>query len=248
MSIHTDEERARAHLGGLATSRAAAEDTNGSLAEPALAAAGIVGSSSTLSQIIDAYRVIEDAVAGVGPLPSQLDVLTDRLVDVAATRLAEDPVHARSLILLGILAERDGHVEAPKLVAPELVKAVRSDWPESTALAAAYLFAHFPADAPAIESALSATVLAEADVARLRRCLARPDFTDRAALEQLGRVWPSPTTWTLNAGERDLDQRWRATLDLTPEAVAALWQSETTALLAFMGAKAMHAVEQSRDA
>jgi quercetin dioxygenase-like cupin family protein len=212
----------------------------------ALIAAGLAGTLTTLSEITGAYRVIEDAVAGAGPLPSQLDALAGRLVEVASTRLSEHPVHARSLILLGILAERAGRDLRIKV--PELVKAVRPDWPEATALAAAYLFAHFPSDAAVIESALGATVLSEPDLGRLRRCLAQPDFASRESLDQLGRVWPSPTMWTLGPAERDLDRRWRAALQLTAETVAALWHSETTALLAFMGAKAEHMVERSCDA
>lgn len=208
--------------------------------EPVIAAADIVGTSTTPSSITDAYRVIEDAVAGVGPLPSRLDAVTDRLLDVAATRLTDHPVHAQSLILLGILAERAEPAWQDRL--PELLRTVRPDWPEAVALAAAYLFAHFPSDTSAIESALAATVLAEPDRARLRRCLTRPGPT---ALDQLGRVWPSPATWTLDPADRALDRRWRSTLDLTTETVAALWHSETTALLAFMGARAAHAVERS---
>jgi quercetin dioxygenase-like cupin family protein len=187
--------------------------------------------------LVAAYRAIEDVVAGAGPLPSPLTPLVDLLVGTAATRLADHPVHARSLVLLGILAER-AEQDVPVL-APELLAAVRPDWPEPAVLAAAYLFAHFPAQAEDIDRALAGTALPEPDRARLRRCLARPDP------DVLGRVWPSPTTWQLDPDEQERDRQWRAGLDLSPEAATALWQSKTAALLAYMGARAEHAVERS---
>jgi quercetin dioxygenase-like cupin family protein len=209
--------------------------------DSALAAAATVATSTAPGEIAAAYRVIEDAVAGPGPVaPEPLATL---LADVSLTRLAEHPAHARSLTLLGILVERTGADVGDRV--SELVKAVRADWPEATALAAAYFFAHFPAAFGEIDAALSTTVLTEPDRARLRRCLAVPG---PRALEQLGRVWPSPTTWALDAREADLDRRWRATLNLAAETVAALWESETTALLAYLGAKAEHAIERTVDA
>jgi hypothetical protein len=205
------------------------------------AAAELVHTSTRLPEIIEAYRTIENAVTGPGFVSPAVPPLVGMLVETASKRLPEHPVHARSLLLLGILAERTE--QDWSIVVDPLLRAVRPDWPEATALAAAYLFAHFPADADDIEAALSATVLSEPDLARLRRCLARP-----ASGDQLGRVWPSPTTWTLTAAERDRDEQWRATLNLTTDTVASPWQSETTALLAYMGAKADHAVERSCDA
>jgi hypothetical protein len=147
------------------------------------------------------------------------------------------------LVLLGILVERTGLDLRARV--PELVKAVRPDWPQATALAAAYLLAHFPSEAVAIESALAVTTLSEEDLSRLRRCLARPGST---APNQIGRVWPSPALWTLDAAEGRLDRQWRATLSLSADTVGQLWESETTALLAFMGAKAEHAIGRTIDA
>lgn len=120
--------------------------------EPALAAARIVATSTTMPEIVDAYRAIEDVVAGTGPLPSPLGALVDPLVTVATTRLSEDPVHARSLILLGILIERAG----PDLRSRVPERAVQPDWPEATALAAAYLWAHFTDREPALLADLGA--------------------------------------------------------------------------------------------
>lgn len=139
-------------------------------AESALVAAARVATSTALPEIAAAYRVLADVVAGPGPLPSE--ALATVLGEVAITRLAEHQVHAHSLVLLGILVERTG-LDLRERV-PELVKAVRPDWPRATALAAAYLLAHFPSEAVAIESALTATALSEED---LSGCAA---------------VWPDP--------------------------------------------------------
>jgi hypothetical protein len=219
--------------------------TPGERGEQVLDAVALTATSAALGEITGAYRVIEDVVAGPGPLPSRLDTLAKGLTGVASARLAEHPVHARSLILLGILAERAERAgrELPIQV-PKLLEAVRPDWPEATALAAAYLFAHFPSDAAGVGSALGATVLSEPDLGRLRRCLAHPE-----SLDLLGRVWPSPAVWTLDPAEQELDRRWRATLALTAETAVTLWRSETAALLAFMGARAEHSVDRMlRDA
>jgi len=233
---HTDPVRMSGAAAGLGTTVFDTSDGR------ALAAVEVAATSAALAEITGAYRVIEDAVAAAGPVPAGLEELAERLAAVAAARLSEHPVHGRAPILLGILAERAGRDLPVQL--PELIDAVRPDWPEATALAAAYLFAHFPSDAAAIKSALNATVLSEPDLGRLRRCLAQP-----GSLEQLGRVWPSPAMWTLDAAERDIDRQWRAALPLTAETGAALWRSETVALLAYMGAKAEHAVERAlRDA
>ncbi|HZR52363.1 MAG TPA: cupin domain-containing protein [Streptosporangiaceae bacterium] len=234
---HTDPVRMAASAARLGTTVFDASDRG------ALAAVRVALVSPSLHEITGAYRVIEDAVASAGPLADAVvDALALRLAEVAAARLSEHPVHARSLILLGILAERAGR-DLP-IGVPALVAAVRPDWPEATALAAAYLLAHFPSDAAAIESALRVTLLTEPDLGRLRRCLTEP-----GSVEQLGRVWPSPTMWTLDPAERDLDRRWRAALPVTAETVSELWRSETVALLAYLGAKAEHAVETAlRDA
>jgi quercetin dioxygenase-like cupin family protein len=238
---HADPVRMAASAAELGTT---VLGTPGDRGEQALAAVALAATSGALAEITGAYRVIEDVVAGPGPLPSGLDALAEGLTAVACNRLSRHPVHARSLILLGILAERA--TAALTIQVPELLDAVRPDWPEPTALAAAYLLAHFPAHAAVIEDAFTRTVLAGPDRGRLRRCLASPDFTSSESLDLLGRVWPSPATWSLDPAERDLDQRWRATLALTPETAAQLWQSETAALLAFMGAKAEHAVERAQ--
>ena len=233
----------------MVTSAAALGSTVFTDGETALAAAKVLTTATDLTQITGAYRTIEQVVAGAGPLPAAIDTLIGLLGEVAAERAGEHPVHGRALILLGIITERDPRTGPPVRAAMRrVVRQVDPEWPESTVLAAAYLFAHFPADADAITAALGATTLPEPDLARLRRCLRRPDPASPATVNGLGRVWPSPATWTLNNAERDVDRGWRERLGLTPELIAELWQAETTALLAFMGARAEHAVERSHSA
>ena len=194
-----------------------------------LVAARTVVESDSRSEIVRAYGELGAAVAEV------TDEIADILVAAVVERLVADPVHARALILLGILVERTG----ADLAVPRLLQAVVPGLDNATTLAFAYLLAHFPAHGPAVLDAMRATDLAEEDRERLARCLAQPDFG------QLGRVWPSPVVWRLDAGERQLDDAWRAGLQLDVETARSLWDAETVALLAYMGAKADHAVERT---
>ena len=238
-------DQARTRFADMVASAAALGTTVFTDGEPALAAARILTTLANPAQLSAAYRTIEDVVAGTGPLPVATDALID-LLGEAAVRVGEHPVHGRTLILLGILTEREPRAESRVRAAMrKVLTGVDADWPESTTLAAAYLGAHFPADADAIMAALGGTHLTEPDLARLRRCLHRPDPTSPATLNGLGRAWPSPTIWALDSAERDLDRGWRAGLGLTPELAAQLWQAETTALLAYLGAQAEYAVERS---
>jgi hypothetical protein len=180
----------------------------------------------------------ELGAALVEPAPMVTGGIADMLVDAVMERLAADPVHSRALILLGILVERSG----ADLDVPRLLQAVGPDLDDATVLAFAYLLAHFPAHSTAVLDAMSTTDLAEEDRERLARCLAQPDAG------RLGRVWPSPVVWRLDAGERQLDQDWRAHLRLDAETAGQLWKDETVALLAYMGAKADHAVERTEHA
>ena len=233
---HTDPRRVALTAGELGTTVFHGGDAQ----NPVLVAARIASTATDPAEIARAYRVVEKTVALVAHPLSDVDELVDELI-AAARRLGENPVHARSLILLGILAERCG-VDVRGVV-PALLELVVPDIQEQVALALAYLAAHAPADAPAVETGLRGA-LSEQDWQRLARCLEQPDFTTRQPLERLGRVWPSPAVWNFDADERALDQQWRATLRLDSAEVRALWESETTALLAFMGARAEHAVER----
>lgn len=201
-----------------------------------LAAARTVVESDSGPDVVRAYGELGAAL--VEPVPVVTDEIADLLVDAVTKRLPADPVHARALILLGILVERSG----ARWDVPRLLPVVGPALDAAAVLAFAYLLAHFPDHGPAVLDAMRATDLAEEDRARLARCLAQPD------LVQLGRVWPSPAGWRLDDGERQLDQAWRAGLRLDAETAQSLWDAETVALLAYMGAKADHAVERTEHA
>jgi hypothetical protein len=109
-----------------------------------------------------------------------------------------------------------------------------------------YLLAHFPADGASILAAFDGVNIAVADRERLRRCLHCPDFNKaEELLNSVGRVWPSPTVWQLTNDEARLDQAWRGSLRLRADTVRTMWEAETTALLAYLGAQADHALERS---
>ncbi|MEV4319974.1 cupin domain-containing protein [Actinocrispum sp. NPDC049592] len=202
-----------------------------------LTAARTVATSDIPAEITSAYRELGALLAGPGPLPEDPDAAVQLLVE-AVGRLESSPVHARALILLGILIER-ADAEVP--VRP-LIDAIQPDLPEPAALAFAYALAHFPAHAESVRAALAPVNLPEPDRERFLRCLEEP------ALQRIGRVWPSPTVWRLDEAEQGLDESWRTRLDLSEEAVRELWDAETVALLAFMGSRADHAVERTEHA
>lgn len=214
----------------------------GSLPETLAELGKRVVSASGAADIGDAYTTLEELITtSPDPLHAPPTLVPDLVT--AAGRADRQPVHARALISLGILAERTGTDfgdDAVGLLA--LADAAPS---EAVSLALAYLFAHFPAQASVTEKALSTQVLPQAHRLRLLRCLEQPDFSGRAPLDSLGRVWPSPGTWTNIDPEPD--RRWRDALRLDEAAVRALWAEETKALLAFLGARADHAIIRSID-
>jgi hypothetical protein len=139
------------------------------------------------------------------------------------------------LILLGILAETSHDAVSARL--PEILAAVGPDQPSSVLLALAYLGAHFREHAPAVLATVVG--LEDEDRQRLARCLADADPT------RIGRSWPTPALWELSEAEQELDRRWRADGEWDAATVRAIWDAETTSLLAFMGAKADHHVERN---
>jgi hypothetical protein len=193
-----------------------------------------VATSSNDKEILRAYRDLGTALAGPAPLPADLSEAVDLLVTAVAQR---NPAYPRALILLGIMIERANAV----VPVPPLVDAVRPDLGEAEALAFAYALAHFPDHAEAVTAAMASVSLPEADRERLLRCLQKPE---PAVLHRIGRVWPSPTVWELDEAERDLDEAWRSRLDLAEGTATQLWEAETVALLAFMGARADQASER----
>ncbi|QUQ67566.1 cupin domain-containing protein [Kutzneria sp. CA-103260] len=179
----------------------------------------------------DSYRYLAHLVAGPTPVPA--DVI-DGLV-VAAQRIPDDPGHARALILLGILAESRAEAVSPRI--PEILASLGPSLPATVALALAYLGAHFREHSAALLDLLRD--LPPEDFQRLERCLATvsPDL--------IGRSWPTPALWELSAEEQETDRQWRESGAWDAATVQAIWDAETTAILAFMGARADHYVERN---
>jgi quercetin dioxygenase-like cupin family protein len=90
--------------------------------------------------VLDSYRHLGELIAGPGPTP---DDLVDGLV-VAAKRIPEDPVHARALILLGILSTSFHEAVSARL--PEIVAVVGSPDAEPVTSALNYLTAELRGD------------------------------------------------------------------------------------------------------
>ncbi|MGR6975135.1 methyltransferase domain-containing protein [Streptomyces cynarae] len=146
-------------------------------------------------------------------------------------------------VLLGLLAE----TEYPDLDGP-LNGAVREHLDDYLALlgtedigtpltlALLYLLSHFPGDREPILAAVSSLDLAPEDLSRLDRSLSTLDVSN----PDLGRVWPSPSAWTLNADERAFDQGWIK--ELTPQQLVANWENDTRTVLGCTGARAYWAV------
>jgi quercetin dioxygenase-like cupin family protein len=199
-----------------------------------LLAAATVVESENRQEALAAYRSLGAALVEPAPVVTCASEVAARLVDAVVKRLPEEPMHARALVLLGILVER-ADVEVP---VARLLQLVGPSLDSGAVLAFAYLLAHFPDHGATSLEAMRATSLTEPDRQRLTRCLGRPDT------EQLGRVWPSPTVWRLDSAERELDQVWRARLQLDAGTAWTLWEAETAALLAYLGAQADHGVER----
>lgn len=217
--------------------------------DAARATAWTVVSSEDRAEVLAAYRRLGVALVEPAPPLSCAGEIADMLVDTVTKRQPTAPVHARALVLLGILVERHGADAARWDVAvPRLLQTVSPPLGNAAVLAMAYLLAHFPDHDVAVLDTMRATGLSEVDRQRLARCLARPDLTSPEAHGRIGRVWPSPTVWRLDATEQQLDQAWRTGLLLDTETAKTLWEAETVALLAYMGAKADHAVERTEHA
>ncbi|MGW3204249.1 methyltransferase domain-containing protein [Streptomyces sp. NPDC001135] len=99
-----------------------------------------------------------------------------------------------------------------------------------------HLLAQFPEDRSLILQHPAMAALGEDDLSRLERCLAPLD----PGAPAIGRAWPSPARWTLDAAELDRERRWTRTL--APARIAAMWDKDTRTLLAYLGARAVGAV------
>ncbi len=233
------------------------------LAGPADAAARALAQAGSPTARTEAYHRLAGLLTTSATIPDdtrQVIRTLNSLLTSGARRF-----EPRAAILLGITAERlsaapdvsnawqdltdDAWQDLTDAVPAYVDHAQRTTSASPSLAALYYLLAHFPAQAgPILRELKRRPEPADPDDhARLVRCLHEPDFTARETLALIGRVWPSPAAWHLSAAEREADARWRAAAGLSPAAARALWEAETTALLAFMGAKAEFALTERAD-
>ncbi|OKI61593.1 class I SAM-dependent methyltransferase [Streptomyces sp. MJM1172] len=187
------------------------------------------------------YRALVDALWSDGELSPQALSAVPALV--AGLERAHPGARGHLAVLLGLLAE----AEYPTTAGPvtrevrahlglylELVRTEGIGTPLTLALL--YLLSHFPADRDEILAAVLELGLEPEDLSRLDRSLSELD----PERPDLGRVWPSPSAWTLNEDERAFDRSWIAAL--TPRQIAAAWENDTRTVLGCTGARAYWAV------
>ncbi|MER8260692.1 methyltransferase domain-containing protein [Streptomyces albidoflavus] len=163
---------------------------------------------------------------------------------VAALQGTPPGKQARLALLLGLLAETgDEAHEAARQGLGEvlaLLPAAVSAEPSLTA-SLLYLLAHFPEDRERIRPAVDGLALDADERTRLERCLTTYAAADAATRWHLGRVFPSPGVWAVTDKERKTEPGLREWLGLPEERAAVLWDTETRALLAYAGARALWA-------
>ncbi|MFI2612176.1 class I SAM-dependent methyltransferase [Kitasatospora sp. NPDC018619] len=179
------------------------------------------------------------------------------LLDALGTAPAAQ--RSRLALLLGLLAEASGPGGADGTDGPDgghpAREAVRSGLdgylrllPHAAAdpgLSAALLFllGHFPEDGARILGAVPAAGADQDDLSRLARCLQPWEGADAATRWNLGRVFPSPAVWGVTERERAANPALDQWLGLPAGRAGELWATETRALLAYSGAKAVWACE-----
>ncbi|AWI32791.1 class I SAM-dependent methyltransferase [Streptomyces sp. ICN441] len=206
-------------------------------------AAGLTGAflGAAPDDLAGEFRTLVDALWDAGEAKAGALAAVPDLVSALAEA---DPGRKGHLaVLLGLLAE----TEYPDPDGP-LTRAVRGHLGTylellgtpgggtPLTLALLYLLAHFPGDRNRILAAASAREPEPEDLSRLDRALATLDLD----APDLGRVWPSPSAWTLNEDERAFDQGWIK--ELTPEQLTANWENDTRTVLGCTGARAYWAV------
>ncbi|MGX7827300.1 methyltransferase domain-containing protein [Actinokineospora sp. 24-640] len=178
----------------------------------------------------DRGALTEAALPAVPLLVSTLDIVDDRRAGYLA-------------VLLGVLAEAEfPATDGPVATAVregldrylELLAASRDGDPLTLALV--YLLAHFPGDRERVLPVADGLGLHDDDITRMRRILTPPDRT----APDLGRVWPSPSVWSLDESEKAFDQSWIGAL--TDEQFLRNWENDTRTIMGHAGAKAYWAV------
>lgn len=161
-------------------------------------------------------------------------------------------LHAKLALFLGALVVSSPNgssvtqlVEKVRLGMPVYLKLAEASrkYP-GLELALQYLLAHFPTDKERIH-AVFGEVLDSEGAASLERCLSQLDYENPAMVAQIGLGWPSPSHWHLTESETESNRHWRESLNLTRETATQLWNLETQAILAYMGAQAENIIERT---
>jgi phospholipid N-methyltransferase len=212
---------------------------------------------------IDGDHHVESALTALlNGGPDQADDLFHNLVssvwkdgEHTATAAAATPVlvssltalppdhQGRVIFLLGLLTEssgpeRDAVRESVRRGLPAYLDLLdRAEPTAALTSALLYLLAQLPAERARILPVARRRSLPGPDLTRLERCLADFDPAD----PRISRCWPSPAAWAAMTDEqRETDRQWMSLLP--PEKVRAAWDSDTSSLLAYAGAKALWAV------
>ncbi|MEU0743838.1 class I SAM-dependent methyltransferase [Streptomyces sp. NPDC006134] len=196
---------------------------------------------AALDEVPASFHALVEALWDDGR--ASADALTAVPSLVAALERAGTERKGYLAVLLGLLAE----TEYPDPDGP-LTRAVRGrldvylgllageDTGTPLTLALLYLLSHFPGERERILAAVSRLDLEAEDLSRLDRSLSTLD----PSRPDLGRVWPSPSVWTLNEEERAFDRGWIG--ELTPAQIVAAWENDTRTVLGCTGARAYWAV------
>jgi SAM-dependent methyltransferase len=190
------------------------------------------------------FRLLADAVWRDGrPTPRSPLIVPDL---VSALGRADEVRRGYLAVLLGLLAETAGPQAGEGAAAAvrrgldvylALLGGGAKGRPDTLALL--YLVSHFPQDRERVLGAVRALGLDPDDATRLERALGGLD----PSAPDIGRVWPSPSVWSLDESELEFDQGWFKSL--APEQLAAGWSDDTATILGYSGAKAYWAVRNN---
>lgn len=202
--------------------------------------------SAQCEDVPSAFRRLLASVWDAGTLTDYAGPTVPTLIDALASSRAGHRSHLA--ILVGLIAEarncredlnaaiRDGLGRYQGLLADAVGDT-------GFALAMAYLLGHFPADRERILTAARGWPLDAEDRSRLERSLQPFDADDAIALLRLGRVFPSPASWNVTAGELKEIGGWVQWTGMPADQAAMFWAEETSVLLGYSGAKALWAAE-----
>lgn len=188
----------------------------------------------------ESFSRLVDAVWRDGALTSLSEPAAGVLIE--QLDLVDDERKGYLAVLLGLLAEAEYPTPGP--VTAEVSRGIdtylrllgRSGDGQPLTFALLYLLGQLPAERDRILAAADALSLSESDHSRLVRASQPLDPDD----PDVGRVWPAPTAWDLDADERAFDERHIRSL--TPEQLRLNWENDTRTVRAYSGAKAYWAV------